>query len=101
MPGTAFVLAQAAHPSLWQLFWEAGPVAKIVFAVLAGMSLGSWAIMIGKAMQYRRATVHGEEPFAITVADLMRKLERSFFHGMDKALAGRMQVRVNLQEVPK
>jgi hypothetical protein len=31
-------------------------------------------------------TVQGEEPFTITVADLARKLERSFFHGMDKAL---------------
>lgn len=61
MPGTSLLLAQASHPSLWQLFLESGPSAKVVFGILAILSLGSWGIMIGKALQYRRATVHGEE----------------------------------------
>jgi hypothetical protein len=38
------------------------------------------------------ATVHSEEPFTITVAELARKLERSFFHGVDKALRGGQDV---------
>lgn len=61
MPGSALVLAQAHAPSLWELFLSAGPVAKAVFGVLGAMSIGSWAIMIGKALQYRRASIHGEE----------------------------------------
>jgi hypothetical protein len=35
------------------------------------------------------ATVHSQEPFTITVATLAQKLERSFFHGVGKALEGR------------
>jgi hypothetical protein len=35
------------------------------------------------------ATVHSEEPFTITVADLARKVERSFFHGVERALEER------------
>lgn len=35
------------------------------------------------------ATVHAEEPFTITVAELAQKLERSFYHGVDKKLKGR------------
>lgn len=34
-------------------------------------------------------TVHSEEPFTVTVAELAQKLERSFFHGIDRALQGR------------
>lgn len=43
------------------LFLEAGPMAKVVFAILAFMSITSWAIMISKGLQYRRARLHGEE----------------------------------------
>ncbi|MDH3255970.1 MAG: hypothetical protein OEM62_13325, partial [Acidobacteriota bacterium] len=53
-----FVLAQLSgepHPaSIFELFLEAGPMAKFVFAVLAGMSLASWAIMLGKFFQFRK-----------------------------------------------
>jgi len=32
------------------------------------------------------ATVRGDEPFSITVGDLAREVEKTFFHGLDKAL---------------
>jgi biopolymer transport protein TolQ len=40
--------------SIFELFLEAGPMAKFVFAVLGGMSLASWAIMLGKFLQFRK-----------------------------------------------
>ena len=55
-------LANTAHgPGIFQLFLEAGPMAKFVFLLLSGMSIGSWAIMISKALQYRRADRDGQE----------------------------------------
>ena len=36
-------------------FKDAGPMAKVVLAVLILFSLGSWAVMIGKLVQLRRA----------------------------------------------
>ena len=60
-----FFIAQttpAGHStSVVQLFLQAGPMAKIIFAVLALMSIGSWAIMISKAIQFRKADHHGGE----------------------------------------
>lgn len=57
--------AQAApagrSTSVVHLFLEAGPMAKVIFAVLALMSVGSWAIMISKALQFRKADKHGGE----------------------------------------
>ncbi len=57
------LLAQSApagrSTSVVQLFLEAGPMAKVIFAVLALMSIGSWAIMISKALQFRKAENHG------------------------------------------
>jgi biopolymer transport protein TolQ len=47
--------------SVVQLFLEAGPMAKVIFAVLALMSIGSWAIMISKALQFRKADKHSSE----------------------------------------
>ncbi len=56
------MLAQApAGPTLFEMFLSAGPMAKIVFALLAFMSIVSWAIMISKLLQYRRADTDGEE----------------------------------------
>lgn len=40
--------------SIFELFWAAGPMAKLVFAVLGGMSLASWAIMLGKFLHFRK-----------------------------------------------
>ncbi len=48
-------------PTILDMFREAGPMAWTVFAVLAFMSIGSWAIMISKIFQYRRADAEGEE----------------------------------------
>jgi len=39
---------------LWQFFLTAGLMAKSVLLILAIMSLVSWAIMLGKALQLRR-----------------------------------------------
>jgi biopolymer transport protein TolQ len=67
-----FVVAQVhGSKTMWQLFLESGPMAKAVFFVLAGMSLASWAIMISKTVQYRRARVHGQE-----FLDIFRKSKR-------------------------
>lgn len=58
-------LAQTApagrSTSVVQLFLDAGPMAKVIFAVLALMSIGSWAIMISKALQFRKAEHHGAQ----------------------------------------
>lgn len=43
------------------LFLRSGPMAKIVFAILAILSLASWAVMLSKTLQYRRAKAHGED----------------------------------------
>ena len=45
-------------PSVFETFWDSGPMAKIVFAVLVVFSLVSWAIIVAKAVQLRRADEH-------------------------------------------
>ncbi len=56
------LVAQSSKPkSVWQIFVESGPMAKGVFALLAAMSIVSWAIMISKLLQHRRATIQGEQ----------------------------------------
>ncbi|MEM8960843.1 MAG: MotA/TolQ/ExbB proton channel family protein [Acidobacteriota bacterium] len=58
-----FLVAQnsSAHSlDIVKLFLAAGPVAKLVFGLLAAMSVASWAIMLGKFFQYRRAETDGE-----------------------------------------
>ena len=55
-------LAQAGHEGgIIQIFLKAGPMAWTVFGVLTIMSVGSWAIMVSKWLQYRRADADGEE----------------------------------------
>jgi biopolymer transport protein TolQ len=50
---------QTASPEeptgILHFFAQSGPMAKIVLAVLVGFSLGSWAIMIWKHLQLRKA----------------------------------------------
>jgi len=48
-------------PTIFELFLEAGLTSKAVFALLAIMSIVSWAIMLSKLLQYRRADADGEE----------------------------------------
>ncbi|HXO18360.1 MAG TPA: MotA/TolQ/ExbB proton channel family protein [Thermoanaerobaculia bacterium] len=58
MPWTSIALLQAASPEgrgLFDFFTQAGPVAKLILALLALFSLFSWAIMLGKLVQFRRA----------------------------------------------
>ena len=56
------VLAQThTGPTVFEMFLESTFEAKVVFAVLVFMSIVSWAIMISKLLQYRRADSDGEE----------------------------------------
>ena len=56
------LLAQArSSPTLIEMFLDAGAVEKIVFAILMFMSIGSWAVMASKLLQYRRADSDGGE----------------------------------------
>ena len=64
MGATIQLLAQipaADRPGLLEMFLHAGPMAWIVAGVLVILSLGSWAIMIGKYFHFRRATHQSEE----------------------------------------
>lgn len=56
-----FQLGPEQGPSLLDRFWEAGPMAKLVLGVLILFSLGSWAVMIGKLIQLRRADQQSEK----------------------------------------
>lgn len=51
----------SARPGMLEMFMHAGPMAWIVAGVLITLSLGSWAIMIGKFFHFRRATRQSEE----------------------------------------
>jgi biopolymer transport protein TolQ len=42
-------------PGLFRFFLQAGPMAKFILAMLALFSVGSWAIILGKLVQFRRA----------------------------------------------
>lgn len=62
MPQIPSLLAFQIQPAtpeeptgLLHFFAEAGPMAKLVLAILIGFSLGSWAIMIWKHLQLRKA----------------------------------------------
>ena len=58
MQETILVLLQVGPqegPNLLDFFAEAGPVAKLILAILVLFSLASWAVMIGKAVQMRNA----------------------------------------------
>jgi biopolymer transport protein TolQ len=48
-------------PGLIDFFQQSGPMAKAILALLALFSLFSWAIMIGKFMQLRRADAQSEK----------------------------------------
>lgn len=50
----------AEAPGLLDTFMLAGPMAKIVLAILAVFSIVSWGIVIAKVLQLRRADDHSE-----------------------------------------
>ncbi len=71
-PQALTILAQtSARFDLLEMFLESTFMAKVVFAVLALMSIVSWAIMISKALQYRRADSDGGE-----FMDIFRRSKR-------------------------
>lgn len=47
--------AQQGGPGIFRFFLQAGPMAKFILAVLGLFSLGSWAIILGKLVHFRRA----------------------------------------------
>jgi biopolymer transport protein TolQ len=56
-----FQLGPDRGPSLFDFFWGSGPMAKIILATLVLFSLGSWAVMIGKAVQLNKADRQSEK----------------------------------------
>lgn len=56
-----FQLGPETGPSLFDFFKQSGPMAKIILGLLTLMSLGSWAVMIGKLVQLRRADQQSEK----------------------------------------
>jgi biopolymer transport protein TolQ len=48
-------------PSILDFFWQSGPMAKVILGILVLFSLGSWAIMIGKAVQLNKADRQSEK----------------------------------------
>ena len=50
----------SAGPGIFRFFSQAGPVAKVVLGLLALFSLLSWAVVIGKLVQLRRADGQSE-----------------------------------------
>ncbi|MEO1083391.1 MAG: hypothetical protein AAFY88_04045, partial [Acidobacteriota bacterium] len=79
---SSLALAEAQGPGILELFWQAGPFAKFIFFVLASMSVASWAIMISKALQYRKADRDGE--------DFLEVFRRSTRFSEVNAAAGRL-----------
>jgi len=63
MPFLTIALVGAGSPGargLFDAFAESGPVAKLILALLGLFSLLSWAIILGKVVQLRRADAQSE-----------------------------------------
>ena len=58
---TLVQLPAGGRPGLLEMFLHAGAMAWIIAGVLVVLSLGSWAIMIGKFFHFRRAARQSEE----------------------------------------
>lgn len=56
-----FQLGPQQGPSLFDFFLQADLMSKIILGVLVLFSLGSWAVMIGKAVQLNRADQQSEK----------------------------------------
>ena len=63
MLSMALILLQAgpAGPGMFRFFLQAGPMAKFILALLVLFSIGSWAIIFGKLVQFRRADRQSEK----------------------------------------
>lgn len=65
------IVGQAEGSGMWELFLDAGPVDKFVLALLVFFSLGSWAIIISKSLQLRKAAGQSE-----SFLEIFRKSKR-------------------------
>ena len=70
------------RPGILDFFLQSGPMAKLVFAILVLFSLASWAIIIGKLVQLRRADQQSEK--------FMEAFHRSQRFSEVNALAGKL-----------
>ncbi len=61
LPALTLLAQTHSGPSLFDMFLDSTVMAKVVFGLLVLMSIVSWAIMISKLLQYRRADSDGEE----------------------------------------
>jgi biopolymer transport protein TolQ len=61
MPILLLQLGPERGPGLLDFFLESGPMAKVVFAILALFSLASWAIILGKLAQFQKAERQSEK----------------------------------------
>ena len=68
---------ERAPVTLWQMVAGSSAMAKVVLAILGMLSLVSWAVMLAKLMEFRRARATGEA--------FMREFEQA--HGLDEAAA--------------
>lgn len=82
MPILFLQLGPEQGPSILDFFLESGPMAKLIFAILALFSLASWAIIIGKLVQLRRADQQSEK--------FMEAFHRSQRFSEVNALAGKL-----------
>jgi biopolymer transport protein TolQ len=48
-------------PGIFRFFFQAGPMAKFILALLVVFSLGSWAIVLGKLVHFSRADRQSEK----------------------------------------
>jgi len=63
-----FLLAQIGAPArrgIFATFLGGGPMGQLVLALLLVLSLGSWTLMIYKALQFRRADAHSRKFLAV------------------------------------
>lgn len=70
-------------PGILDFFLQAGAMAKFVLAVLAFFSIASWAVIVGKAVQLRRAEQQSEE--------FLEAFHRSQRFSEVNALSGRLR----------
>jgi biopolymer transport protein TolQ len=82
MPILFLQLGPEQGPGILDFFLESGPMAKLIFAILVLFSLASWAIILGKLVQLRRADQQSEK--------FMEAFHRSQRFSEVNALAGKL-----------
>ena len=82
MPILFLQLGPERGPGIFDFFLRSGPMAKFIFGLLVLFSLASWAIIIGKLVQLRRADQQSEK--------FMEAFHRSQRFSEVNALAGKL-----------